>query len=98
MTAAVGQFVIQLSPQVAEMQKCLDEADLDRLQVLVHQLKGAGGGYGFAELTHLAAAAEESIKSGLDLQQVKREVAALLGTIRRIDGYHEEKAASSRSA
>lgn len=94
MTTVIGQFVSQLSPQVAEMQRCLDEADVARLRVLVHQLKGSGGGYGFAELTHLAAVAEESIKSDLDLQQVKRDIEALLGTIRRIDGYHDQKAAS----
>jgi signal transduction histidine kinase/CheY-like chemotaxis protein/HPt (histidine-containing phosphotransfer) domain-containing protein len=89
MIEAIGQFVAELPGHVATLQKCLDEADLNELQNEVHQLKGAGGGYGFDDITRLAAAAEGAIKSGDGTAGVRPYVDALLVTLRRIDGYRE---------
>src|SRR5262245_32581733 len=38
--------------------------DRPALRTLAHQLKGAGGGFGFRELTTLAAALEEACRHG----------------------------------
>jgi HPt (histidine-containing phosphotransfer) domain-containing protein len=89
MIDAIAQFVKDLPEQVAEMQDLLEGANLSQLQTKVHQLKGAGGGYGFDEVTRLAGTAEQSIKDNKDVEQVRSNVESLLATIRRIEGFKE---------
>jgi signal transduction histidine kinase/DNA-binding response OmpR family regulator len=89
MVGAIAEFILELPRQVAELQQLVNDADLPQLQVRVHQLKGAGGGYGFDEVTRLAATAEQSIKDNQDVSQVRSNVESLLATIRRIEGFKE---------
>ena len=89
MIEAIAEFIDGLPAQVAEMQACLEHSNLQQLQTMVHQLKGAGGGYGFDELTRLAAAVEIAIKQCQDASQVAPKMEALLATVRRIDGFKE---------
>lgn len=53
-------FVTELALQRQLIQQHLQAGDLDALARKAHQLKGAGGGYGFAGLTVLAARVEEA--------------------------------------
>jgi signal transduction histidine kinase/DNA-binding NarL/FixJ family response regulator len=89
MIDAIAQFVEDLPRQVRELQNLVNEANLPQLQTKMHQLKGAGGGYGFDEVTRLAGAAEQSIKDNRDVEQVRSNVESLLATIRRIEGFKE---------
>jgi signal transduction histidine kinase/DNA-binding NarL/FixJ family response regulator len=94
MVGAIAEFIQGLPAHVATIQKCVEEANLPQLQTSAHQLKGAGGGYGFDEITRLAAAVEAAIKECQDATQVGAKVDALLSTVRRIDGYTEARARS----
>ncbi len=60
MMAVIDQFIGELPGQVAEIRDAMQAGDLARLRAMVHQLKGAGGGYGFDEITRLAADAEKN--------------------------------------
>jgi PAS domain S-box-containing protein len=50
--------------EVPEMIELLAASDFERLAVLGHNLKGNGAAYGFAELTRLGDALEQSAKEG----------------------------------
>ncbi len=44
--------------------RCVEARSFSDLQTLAHQLKGAGGGYGFAQITEAAGRLEQTLKSG----------------------------------
>jgi signal transduction histidine kinase/DNA-binding response OmpR family regulator len=90
MVEAIREFIDELPRQVTQLQKSLDESDLEKLQTLVHQLKGAGGGYGFDIVTQLAQVAEHAIRSGETLGGVRPHIERLANTLRLIDGYPKE--------
>jgi HPt (histidine-containing phosphotransfer) domain-containing protein len=81
------QFVAQLPKKVSRIQSLIERQDAQGLRQLVHQLKGAGGGYGFDSITEMAARAEAPLKAGQSLQQVEQEVQALVELLRSVEGY-----------
>ena len=60
-------FVAKLPDRVNLLSKLMQERNLDELKRTVHQLKGAGGGYGFPKITEAAAAAEHKAKEMMAL-------------------------------
>lgn len=60
-----------------------EAANFDELRVLAHQLKGAGGGFGFHDLTDLAANLEVACKSR-DSAEIDARMTQLLTYMDRI--------------
>jgi HPt (histidine-containing phosphotransfer) domain-containing protein len=87
MRAATAGFVGRLPSRVDTVRKLLDEGPAEELRRALHQLKGAGGGYGFPEITHTAARAEQAVKAGEDLEAIQKTVAELVDVIRSVSGY-----------
>ena len=56
-------FVMSALQKRQELQLLWSENRLAEMQKLAHQLKGCGGGFGFPNLTPLAAAAEQACRS-----------------------------------
>ena len=65
---------------LSELQRC---ADVDRLKDFAHELKGAGGGYGFALVTDRAARLEEACTAN-DADAISRQVELLIDVLNRI--------------
>ncbi len=86
------EFIEGLPHKVNAMVDLLSRNDLAELQKVVHQLRGAGGGYGFDLITEPASRAEEAIKTTQALEVITAEINSLIEIIRRIDGYDESKA------
>jgi HPt (histidine-containing phosphotransfer) domain-containing protein len=84
-------FVDSLPPMVAQIADAFDRGALEDLRRLVHQVKGAGGGYGFAPISDRAASAEQRLRAGQSLEQVTSDVQALLGLIRQVEGYNRSR-------
>ena len=63
MAEIIDQFVDSLPEKIRAMQQMLAAADYDNLQRLAHQLKGAGGGYGYPCLTENAKSLEQAAQS-----------------------------------
>ncbi|HEX8523566.1 MAG TPA: ATP-binding protein [Tepidisphaeraceae bacterium] len=91
MSELVTQFVEELPQQVAKLSEFLEEHRIDELRRLVHQLKGAGGGFGFAPITTEAAKAEHLIRSSAELSKVERAVRDLIALIRKVEGYQPSR-------
>ncbi len=60
----IAQFVAGLPQQLAAMRESLAHNHLPELTRLAHQLKGAGGSYGYACLSEIGAQIESQAKSG----------------------------------
>jgi HPt (histidine-containing phosphotransfer) domain-containing protein len=87
MKEMLEEFVALLPERANELSSLLRGGDLEQLRRAVHQLKGAGGGYGFPQITEAAAAAEQRIKAKEALESVAAGVESLLGLIRSVQGY-----------
>jgi signal transduction histidine kinase/CheY-like chemotaxis protein/HPt (histidine-containing phosphotransfer) domain-containing protein len=97
MVDLVQQYVDDLPGQVAKLTSLLEAKQLDALKRIAHQLKGSGGGYGFTQITELAAQAEQSIKAGDDLDRIRKDVASLVAYLRNVQGYQSAKENSHAS-
>jgi HPt (histidine-containing phosphotransfer) domain-containing protein len=83
----LNRFIANLPDRVTQLQRCVATNDLDTLRHAVHNLKGAGAGYGFAALSERSAAAEEALKADQSLDHVRQQVDALIEVIRQVEGY-----------
>jgi diguanylate cyclase (GGDEF)-like protein len=87
MEQVLTRFVARLPDRVTQIQKMLVDEDLDAIKQAAHQLKGAAGGYGFAELTDAAGRVEARIKTHDAFDAITQEVQSLLSLITQVEGY-----------
>lgn len=80
MAELAARFALNLEPKVSSMTEHLINNRLDELAHLAHQIKGAGGGYGYPEISDAARQVEQAARSTTDpdtLQQAVRELSEL---------------------
>jgi CheY-like chemotaxis protein len=97
MLDVLNEFVSGLPEQVKKLNDLVEQGNLDELRRAVHQIKGAGGGYGFPTLTQCAAAAEQSIKAASGAETVNAQVRELIQMIRSVEGYEPTREGSSNA-
>jgi signal transduction histidine kinase/DNA-binding response OmpR family regulator len=95
MREVIDEFVGRQPAQVFAIRRLLEENNLDELRRQVHQMKGAGGGYGFGDITTYAAKAEMAVKEGGTLERISAEVESLVQLVRRVQGYDAANEKSS---
>jgi signal transduction histidine kinase/DNA-binding response OmpR family regulator len=83
----LDRFVGRLPQRVTELRGALEDGDLELLRQSIHNLKGAGSGYGFKVLSEQSAKAEETLKSEVPLEEIRQQVEELIGLIERVEGY-----------
>jgi len=84
MLEIVREFADDAPARAADLETRLGDGDMERLRTLAHQLKGAGGGYGFQQITDLAAELEQAVKQSMDIVVVQDRCAALCDCLRAI--------------
>jgi signal transduction histidine kinase/DNA-binding response OmpR family regulator/HPt (histidine-containing phosphotransfer) domain-containing protein len=92
MRPIIAEFVDGLPDEVLKIQQFLEADDLPALQRVAHQLRGAGGGYGFDAISSLAANVEDAIRAGADRQSIVDQLNSLIELIRNIEGFDETRA------
>lgn len=55
----IEEFVDGLSDRIVHLKQAFDELDWSQLKTLAHRLKGAGGSYGYPDISRLAARMEK---------------------------------------
>jgi len=83
MAEILRRFVSTLPARAAELRAEVEANDLTTLKKLVHQLKGAAGGYGFASISAAAADVEDSLRAGRDPATVRAAIDALVALCMR---------------
>jgi signal transduction histidine kinase/CheY-like chemotaxis protein len=91
MKHVLAEFVAGLPDQVARLGNLLKQGNMEDLRRTVHQLKGSGGGYGFAAITASASRAEEHFKAADPLPIVAAQVRDLIEVIRGVEGYENTR-------
>ncbi len=84
MLEIVCDFARELPARVTKIETLLATHAFAELQTLAHQLKGAGGGYGFAQITEAAGRLEQALKSGAPEPVVKDRATDLCATLHAV--------------
>ena len=61
-TKLVGKFMVLLPGFIDEFTEPVKTKDYDNLKSIAHRLKGAGGNFGYMQLTNICMQMEEAIK------------------------------------
>ena len=80
----VALFVEEMEGRIAKIEAEFASSDLYSLGRTVHQLKGAAGSYGFAEITQAAIAVEEKIRDAASDKEIETSVKGLVALCRLI--------------
>ena len=95
------KFIQRLPERVNTINGLLEKQDLTSLEQAVHQLKGAGGGYGFPTITRIAGTVEEQLRAQADLDDVRAQIESLIAVVRTVQGYdasRESKATATSNS
>lgn len=84
MADLVRSFVAEAPNRAQLLDDLLSGGELDELQRLAHQLKGAGGGYGFTLVTDVAARLEDALKEGAAESVIKERTSTLCEVMRAV--------------
>lgn len=82
--ALVPRFLANRAADVGKIRAALARADFESVRSMAHGMKGAGGGYGFPEISRLGAALEEGARQR-DAGAVGALVASLEAYLARIE-------------
>ncbi len=80
----VREFVHAFSDRMTALADSLAKGDLPQVRTLAHQLKGAGGGYGFPQITEAAANLEKTVKEDAELLVIKEKMSQLFEVLRAV--------------
>lgn len=75
----VPRFLANRATDVDRIRAALAGADFETIRAAGHAMKGAGGGYGFAEISRLGAAIEDAA--------LRRDAAAVSGLAADLEEY-----------
>jgi PAS domain S-box-containing protein len=85
MTVVLAKFLERLRTEVVEqLRSACEPLERNVLKRLAHQLKGAGSGYGFAEITAAAAALEAALHQESACEEVARRTQVLRSLCQRV--------------
>ena len=83
MRELIELFVSQMPSKATQLSALFEGQQLDELQRLAHQLKGAAGGYGFGVISEAAADLERSIKAEAELESMRSQIDQLIDLCQR---------------
>jgi HPt (histidine-containing phosphotransfer) domain-containing protein len=66
-------FLESVQRQLAEMEEAIQDSDMQRLAYLSHRLKGAGGGYGFPQISQICSRLESEVKSSASSEAIQHQ-------------------------
>lgn len=78
------EFVAGLPNRQQSLKDCVENRDLERLTRIIHQLKGACGGYGFPDLTDAARTLEEQLRTGVELSELHDQILQFADLLSRV--------------
>jgi HPt (histidine-containing phosphotransfer) domain-containing protein len=81
-TPLLQQFISEIPERISHIDLALAADDVELLKRIVHQLKGACGGYGFPSLTEEAFALEKVMDNETSVKNFESEMAHFVANLR----------------
>jgi response regulator RpfG family c-di-GMP phosphodiesterase len=97
MSAAVKGFVARLPAKTDSLLELTQANNAAELRRVAHQLKGAGAGFGFPQITSVAAKLEALLKAEPQLDIIQAGVGELVNLLRSVEGYDRTKESNAVS-
>ena len=84
-------FLESRHKEIVIIRECIEKADLKEAQRLGHGMKGAGGGYGFQEISSIGKSIEEAAKAGNteEIERALERLAEYLSVVEVLPGKNE---------
>ncbi len=76
-------FLSEMDDRVQQLRDAFEQGATENLARLAHQLKGAGGGYGYPALSDAAAQLERAVKECQPLDAVRQQLESLIDLCQR---------------
>lgn len=86
--ALVPRFLAHRAADVGKLRVAVADADFETIRAKAHRMKGAGGAYGFPEISRLGAALEECARAR-DAAAITELVASLEDYLGRVEVKYE---------
>ena len=81
----IEDFVIGLTGTVNQLRLAITREDVESVRRIAHQMKGAGGGYGFPDLSLVGGDLENVVEAeGAITPRVRARADAFIATCRRV--------------
>ena len=80
----VEMYVSEIPDRIATLESAFASGDMESLRRAAHQMKGAGGSYGFNQITPPAAALEGSVKNDEPEEKIEQLLQDLVGLCKRL--------------
>jgi HPt (histidine-containing phosphotransfer) domain-containing protein len=77
-------FLENRQQDIKSIYDALEKEDYETIRILGHSMKGAGGGYGFDEITDIGRSIEESAE-GKNQEEIKKWVINLSNYLDRVE-------------
>jgi len=90
MRELIDLFVSEMPAKASRLTDLFEGRQIEDLQQLAHQLRGAAGGYGFGAISDAAAELEEALRTQDELEQAKSQVDQLIDLCQRTRSASEE--------
>jgi len=87
MQDAIKDFVATLPKRVEKIESLFSAGNHAELRRVAHQLKGAGGGYGFGPITEVSAKLERSLDQEKSTDEIETDVEELIVLLQSVEGY-----------
>lgn len=84
MTELLELFVQEIPDRLAVLEQHLEQGNWSELARFAHQLKGAGGSYGFPQLTPFAARLEQLAKQSAPVEQLEAALGELVAVAEQL--------------
>jgi signal transduction histidine kinase/CheY-like chemotaxis protein len=81
------RFIANLPERVVQLRQAVEANDLAALRHAVHNLKGAGAGYGFSALSQRSGVVEDAIRAEESIGAIRGQIDELIDVIRQVEGY-----------
>jgi HPt (histidine-containing phosphotransfer) domain-containing protein len=83
-TELLEEFVAQIPERIRSMRAKISEHNTADFKVLVHQLRGACGSYGFHDITPVATQLEDALRAGLSIDALHEPIETFLSACARM--------------
>jgi HPt (histidine-containing phosphotransfer) domain-containing protein len=80
----VALYVAEMPDRVAALAARWEAGDYPGLTTLAHQMKGAAGSHGFAQITPYAARLEQLVRAGAERSEIQAALDALVNACGRV--------------
>jgi HPt (histidine-containing phosphotransfer) domain-containing protein len=84
MTELLALFVQEIPDRLAVLEQHLEQGNWSELARFAHQIKGAGGSYGFPQLTPAAARLEQLAKQTAPVEQLEAALSDLVAVAEQL--------------